>query len=57
MVEVTGSSPVRITKKRRHSSGVECVLGKDEAMGSIPIDGSKKKVLKSLVERKETLTL
>ena len=42
MVEVTGSSPVRITKKRRHSSGVECVLGKDEAMGSIPIDGSKK---------------
>ncbi len=40
MVEVTGSNPVRITK-RRHSSVVERYLGMVKVIGSSPIDGSE----------------
>ena len=42
-----GSNPSLSTKARRslarpHSSGVERILGKNEVMGSIPIEGSEK---------------
>ena len=51
MVEVTGSSPVRITKtpsqKRRHSLEVKRYLGMVKTIGSIPIDGSEKRFRKS----------
>jgi hypothetical protein len=41
MVEVTGSNPVKITK-RRHSLEVKRYLGMVKTIGSIPIDGSEK---------------
>jgi hypothetical protein len=42
--EADSNAKVRRSLTRPHSSGVERILGKNEVMGSIPIEGSKKKL-------------